>query len=445
MNSTLFDKVSLNFKDSFLADIFAEKDAIENTNLKFEELSSKDSKPWNQKLDKLGSCFNLTNLLDFFPENYFQNIESSVKTSIQKLIQQSIDISLENCYEMVGNSQPKDSVWLILENENHECKVFLEFDVLFVSQLIYQLLDEENNSILFRKGLTRSEIYVFEFFILNVLFELNNQLPKPILTFQEVTQINPFQSDKYFVSVFEVNSENLHGKVKTYFCLKEFTDNSSKINKNKIPKSAANYQIAEINSRLLVSEIELPLEEIKDLEKSDVILLNQSNLSLINNTLCGKSTLFIGERNNIQIIGRLASLPNLNQATNSQLLKKLNISQPLEISIESFANLHLQEEKPMLETNQKQSLEDIIDKKISENLETEKISLESLSVKLRIELNSRLLTLEELEKLRVGHALKLGCRATDPVNLLINDKIIARGELIEIEENLGVKITQILS
>jgi flagellar motor switch protein FliN/FliY len=34
--------------------------------------------------------------------------------------------------------------------------------------------------------------------------------------------------------------------------------------------------------------------------------------------------------------------------------------------------------------------------------------------------------------------------ASEPVGLYVNDKLIARGEVVVVEENFGIKITQIV-
>lgn len=70
------------------------------------------------------------------------------------------------------------------------------------------------------------------------------------------------------------------------------------------------------------------------------------------------------------------------------------------------------------------------------------VALDDLAVTVRIELAARRLRLEEVAQLRVGHVLELGCKPTDPVTLTIDGRPIARGELVNVEGRLGVRITQ---
>jgi flagellar motor switch protein FliM len=72
-------------------------------------------------------------------------------------------------------------------------------------------------------------------------------------------------------------------------------------------------------------------------------------------------------------------------------------------------------------------------------------TLENVLVNLRIQIGGRRLSLGELRKIRVGQILDLGCRPSDPVEIVTDqeNKPIAAGELILIEEQLGVRLTKI--
>jgi type III secretion system YscQ/HrcQ family protein len=71
------------------------------------------------------------------------------------------------------------------------------------------------------------------------------------------------------------------------------------------------------------------------------------------------------------------------------------------------------------------------------------VALEDLWLTVRVELASRRIGLEELARLRIGQLLELGCKATDPVDLVLDGRRVARGELVDIEGQLGVRVTQL--
>lgn len=76
--------------------------------------------------------------------------------------------------------------------------------------------------------------------------------------------------------------------------------------------------------------------------------------------------------------------------------------------------------------------------------ETKGLAVENLNVNLRVELDARRLTLNEVGNLRENQILELGIRPTDNVNLLIDDQTIGRGELVSVKDRLGVRITKLL-
>ncbi len=57
-----------------------------------------------------------------------------------------------------------------------------------------------------------------------------------------------------------------------------------------------------------------------------------------------------------------------------------------------------------------------------------------------VELGRVQLTADEVIRLRSGQLIELGRAPTDPVDLVVNGKLVAKGELVEIEGSLGVKL-----
>ena len=65
-------------------------------------------------------------------------------------------------------------------------------------------------------------------------------------------------------------------------------------------------------------------------------------------------------------------------------------------------------------------------------------------VSLTIELGGCQLPMREVLQLNIGSVVQLDQAADAPVGLSINGKLIARGEVVVIEEHYGVKITEVL-
>ena len=65
-------------------------------------------------------------------------------------------------------------------------------------------------------------------------------------------------------------------------------------------------------------------------------------------------------------------------------------------------------------------------------------------LKVRIELGRRKLTVEEILALGEGSVVELDKLAGEPVDILVNDRVVARGELLVMDDNFCVRVTEIL-
>ncbi|MEW6747219.1 MAG: flagellar motor switch protein FliN [Planctomycetota bacterium] len=68
-----------------------------------------------------------------------------------------------------------------------------------------------------------------------------------------------------------------------------------------------------------------------------------------------------------------------------------------------------------------------------------------VTVTVTAEMGSRSLPLEKVLELKPGSVVELDRSADEPIDLLVNGKPIARGEVVVIEDQFGVRITEILS
>lgn len=65
-------------------------------------------------------------------------------------------------------------------------------------------------------------------------------------------------------------------------------------------------------------------------------------------------------------------------------------------------------------------------------------------VKLSVELGSCLMSMRDLLQLSVGSVVQLDKVADAPVDLYVNQKLVARGEVVVVEDRFGIKLTEIL-
>ena len=71
--------------------------------------------------------------------------------------------------------------------------------------------------------------------------------------------------------------------------------------------------------------------------------------------------------------------------------------------------------------------------------------LSDVELDLRIELGRTHMRLEEVLQLRSGAVVALDKLAGDPVDVFINDRMVARGEILVMNENFCVRVTELLS
>jgi flagellar motor switch protein FliN/FliY len=70
-------------------------------------------------------------------------------------------------------------------------------------------------------------------------------------------------------------------------------------------------------------------------------------------------------------------------------------------------------------------------------------ALSGLALPVRIRIGSASMTVGELTRLGAGSVIALDRRVDEPVEVLIGDRVVARGELVSIDDEMGVRITEI--
>lgn len=65
-------------------------------------------------------------------------------------------------------------------------------------------------------------------------------------------------------------------------------------------------------------------------------------------------------------------------------------------------------------------------------------------VSLSVELGACAMSLRDVLQLTVGSVVQLDKIADAPVDLYVNKKLVARGEVVVVEEKFGIKISEVL-
>ncbi len=72
-------------------------------------------------------------------------------------------------------------------------------------------------------------------------------------------------------------------------------------------------------------------------------------------------------------------------------------------------------------------------------------SLMNVPVQLTVQVGRTRLTLSQLVKMGPGALIPLDREAHEPADILVNGKVVARGEIVTIDERYGVRIASVVS
>ncbi|KUR69893.1 hypothetical protein AQZ52_17475 [Novosphingobium fuchskuhlense] len=71
--------------------------------------------------------------------------------------------------------------------------------------------------------------------------------------------------------------------------------------------------------------------------------------------------------------------------------------------------------------------------------------LDGVQVELEAFVGRAKITIAELKRLRQGDALALATQLNQAIELRLNGQVIARGEVVAVGDNFGVRLTEIVS
>ncbi len=164
----------------------------------------------------------------------------------------------------------------------------------------------------------------------------------------------------------------------------------------------------------------LELAELQTMAQGDVLLLPNGSKMIVHLQVAGR-TLAAGQ-------------PGAQGRQLSVRLLETNTYSGSQTAMKKYPNTTPQSEQPLPSA---QSLEAI---------RTDETSLESpgtIPVQLQIRLGQVVMSLGELQELRAGAVVSLGRNLDDPVEILAGNKLVARGEIVAVEDQLGVRILQV--
>ena len=462
-----------NVADPFAGDIFAAK---QKSGEIAPETSAPPSALWTRLLKKSSAPkIDWSRLLAALPPDFSGRLPAHLAAALQNLLAFPAENKIELLPLVTREiNQAADfphasdhSWWLSLFIEQSEAELAVEIDDAFAVWLVDAMLGEKVSDQINLRELTETETSVLEYLALNLISEANQAVQAPLFKIRWFKPEMPVwlaEARRNFTAddvLLAANWQTIHGllpSIVRIYLTPRALENLSAANNSLLSHAPRldgwrhlRNHIRDARARLPLGQINLTLAELASLEAGDVALLADHNLTIFGGNLFGRAEIFLGDGENLKISGEIlapgASAPeafeeNAPEVDNKILIKSFSANQTWKFVVTDLAETENAPKyrQDMTETDENTSGEMGEQGASGGN----GLAVENLALTLRVELDARRLTLAEIADLRENQIIELGVRPTDAVNLLIENRVVGRGELVEIEERLGVRITKLM-
>ena len=467
------DEKEMNAADPFASDIFADSKTAEIGEPETEPQSEFErGKSWVWRLPKVSRpAVDWNALRRGLPADFSGELPPMLAESMAVYLnftgKNPIEFFLLTERETFETPETGDSWWLNVGIETNEAEFAVEIADVFAVWLVDAMLENKLQNRARIRRLTTSEIAVLEFLAVNLTVETNKIINAPLFKFRGLSRNYPDwtarkDSDDLENPRLVSNWQTVHGLLQsivkihlTADVLKALQPDENNLLTNP-PRCAAMWKsfqkrVKDVRARLFLGDVSMTLADFAGLEKGDVVLTEKHGFSIAGGGLSGAGEIFLGDGETVKLSGAFkpfdAEPPNEAEAANADaeiLVRRLKSNDVLQFFVERIEELETPHFLGKSMPNEEIKSEGQGSEESYDDSNAVGVPLENLAVTLRVELEARRLSLAEVGNLRVNQVIELGVRATDAVNLLIDNKAIARGELVEIENQLGVRIIQIL-
>ncbi|CAN5695830.1 hypothetical protein BH20ACI4_BH20ACI4_11500 [soil metagenome] len=375
---------------------------------------------------------------------------------------QMISITEVDLVKTLKQFKRSPQTFLALGCQPENSTALLAFDTGFASSVIDLILIGKGEETNVPRKLSPIENTIIEFLAGNILAGINDWIGENIFCLQSVE--NEFGSifeknERGAEAVFRLDFAGFSGII-TLLASRDFlasmdnTRNPLLAEKNKKDKFSSIEKIApQLNFRVQIGTTNLDAGSLAYLEPDDIILIEQPFVRFQNSSFNGNGTVNLGSGENFNLRGHFLHGDVLSGFEGGLSFKLEEVKSATVRREQSFDRLNMEKkeienaEEQLAETNEE--TEAIIEKTDNEDLieeaEENSAALENILVNLRVEIAGDKISLREVQKLRSGQIINLGCRPTDTVRIVTDtsDQPVALGELVDIEGQLGVRLTRI--
>jgi type III secretion protein Q len=183
-----------------------------------------------------------------------------------------------------------------------------------------------------------------------------------------------------------------------------------------------------LTARVEIAQLDLGPADIANLEVGDIIILENHRLTKAPNGFEGQVFVKLGAGMNGGVKGRLFSEDNQSRL---EIVEIVTQEKPAEVIMPQPEGAATPE-APEAKAEQQ-----------GDNFAQTEGLLRDVDAPVVVELGRIRLNTSQVIRLRAGQILRLPRGPTDPVDLVVNGKLFARGELIEVDGELGVRLLQV--
>lgn len=375
---------------------------------------------------------------------------------------QMISITEVDLGKTLNQLEKSPQTFLALGCQPENSTALLAFDTGFASSVIDLILTGKGERVNLPGKLSPIENTIIEFLAGNILAGINDFVGQNILSLQTVENEPDSifeKSERGAEAVFRLDFADFSGII-TLLASRDFlasidkTRNPLLANKNKNEKFRSLEKIApQLNFRVQIGATNLDAGSLAYLEPDDIVLIEKPLVRFQNSNFSGSGTVNLGSGENFNLRGQFIQTDVLSGSEGGLSLKLEEIKSVTIRRKENFERIDMEKkETEKAETNIEETgeeTEEIIEKadneETGEEAEKTTAALENVLVNLRVEIAGDKISLREIQKLRTGQIINLGCRPTDTVRIVTDtsDQPVALGELVDIEGQLGVRLTRI--
>jgi flagellar motor switch protein FliM len=334
-----------------------------------------------------------------------------------------------------------------------EHKIVVDLDLSLVSYSIDRILGGDGQAPRIKRQLTEIEMGVISFLFLKALEyvqagwhsgrELNLSLDRIVSTPQEIVDALGEVEHLNLLS-FRLAADKTGGSARVLIpeamIEEHFSANTSQalsgpdeLKRMRRMLNAIGEQ--EVDAKVEIARLDLSSEERAGVEVGDIVILENHDVSLTSEGLQGHAFLRIGRGENG---GARGNIIHSGEFTKLQLMEIVVSEEPTEEPM-----MNDESEQPGESVEEAPFAQDTDEQGPIDNLQETEGLLRDIAAPVVVELGRLKLNTQQVVKLRAGQVIRLPRGTKDPVNLVVNNKLFARGELVEVDGELGVRLVQI--